>query len=123
MAVSYRQQAYELVDKLSDSTLADLLTWAQSRRDQQKVKSKRALDFTPVALGGLWQGLRISEEEITRIRQEMWAGFGEIDAWVSSSRCGVCPGSGVAPHLQRPKDSVIGTRDPHLVAHHILTRA
>jgi hypothetical protein len=78
MAVSYRQQAHELVDKLPDSTLADLLTWVQSRRDQQKVKSKRAPDFTPVALGGLWQGLRISEEEITRIRQEMWAGFGEI---------------------------------------------
>jgi hypothetical protein len=80
MAVSYRQQAHELVDKLPDSTLADLLTWAQSRRDQQKVKSKRVPDFTPVAMGGLWQGLRISEDEITRIRQEMWAGFGEIDA-------------------------------------------
>jgi hypothetical protein len=82
MAVSYRQQAHELVDKLPDSTLADLLTWAQSRRDQQKAKSRRSPDFTPVALGGLWQGIRIciSEEEITRIRQEMWAGFGEIDA-------------------------------------------
>ena len=80
MAVSYRQQAHELVDKLPDSTLADLLTWVQSRRDQQKVKNKRASDFTPIALGGLWQGLRISEEEIARIRQEMWAGFGELDA-------------------------------------------
>jgi hypothetical protein len=78
MAVSYRQQAHELVDKLPDSTLADLLTWVQSRRDQQKGKSKRDPDFTPVALGGLWQGLRISEEEIICIRQEMWAGFGEI---------------------------------------------
>ena len=80
MTVSYRQQAHELVDKLPDSTLADLLTWVQSRRDQQKVQNKRTPDFTPVALGGLWQGLRISEEELTRIRQEMWAGFGEIDA-------------------------------------------
>jgi hypothetical protein len=78
MTVSYRQQAHALVDKLPDSTLADLLTWAQSRRDQQQVTSKRTPDFTPVALGGLWQGLRISKEKITRIRQEMWAGFGEI---------------------------------------------
>ena len=80
MTVSYRQQAHKLVDTLPDSTLVDLLTWVQSRRDRQQVKNKKGPDFTPVALGGLWQGLRISEEEITRIRQEMWAGFGEIDA-------------------------------------------
>ena len=78
MTVSYRQQAHELVDKLPDATLIDLLTWAQVKRDQQQAKNKKQPDFTPVALGGLWQGLRISEEEIARIRQEMWAGFGEI---------------------------------------------
>jgi hypothetical protein len=78
MTASYRQQAHELVDKLPDSTLVDLLTWVQSQRDRQPVKNKKAPEFTPVALGGLWQGLRISEEEIARLRQEMWAGFGEI---------------------------------------------
>jgi hypothetical protein len=79
MTVNYRQQAHELVDELPDATLIDLLTWAQVKRDRQQEKDKQQPDFTPVALGGLWQGLRISEEVIARIRQEMWAGFGELD--------------------------------------------
>jgi len=33
--------------------------------------------YTPVALGGLWKGVEISDEEIAEIRREMWAGFGE----------------------------------------------
>jgi hypothetical protein len=78
MTVSYRQQTHELLDELPDATLIDLLTWVQSRRDRQQVKNKKAPDFTPVALGGLWQGLHISEDEIARLRGEMWAGFGEI---------------------------------------------
>jgi hypothetical protein len=78
MTVSYRQQAHELVDELPDATLVDLLKWAQVKRDRQQEKDKKQPDFTPVALGGLWQGLRVSEEAIARIRQEMWAGFGEL---------------------------------------------
>ena len=30
--------------------------------------------YTPVALGGLWQGTIITDEDIESVRQEMWGG-------------------------------------------------
>ena len=75
MAVSYRQEAHEIVDKLPDSAITDSLTWMQSSRDRRQVRDEKSSDFTPVALGGLWQGIYISEEDIASVRQEMWAGF------------------------------------------------
>jgi hypothetical protein len=78
VTVNYRQQAHALIDKLPDATVIDLLTWIQSKRARQQEQNKKVPDFAPVALGGLWQGLRVSEEEITLIRQEIWAGFGEM---------------------------------------------
>jgi len=31
--------------------------------------------YTPVALGGLWKGIEVTDEDIAAIRREMWAGF------------------------------------------------
>ena len=32
--------------------------------------------YTPVPLGGLWEGVKISDEDLAAIRQEMWSVFG-----------------------------------------------
>ena len=77
MTVSYRQRAHELVDKLPDAAVIDLLTWMQSKRARQQKSGERAPRFTPVAMGGLWKGVRISDEDIASVRQQMWTGFGE----------------------------------------------
>jgi hypothetical protein len=63
MTVSYRyrQRAHELVDKLPDAAIVDLLSWMQSKRTRQQRKPY----FTPVPMGGLWKGIRISDEDIT----------------------------------------------------------
>ena len=73
MTVSYRQRAHELVDKLPDAAIVDLLSWMQSRRARQHRKPR----FTPVAMGGLWKGIQISDEDLADVRQQMWTGFGE----------------------------------------------
>lgn len=35
--------------------------------------------FHPVALGGLWQGIEITDEDIAEVRREMWATLGAGD--------------------------------------------
>lgn len=34
--------------------------------------------YQPVALGGLWQGVEITEEDIASARSKAWARFGEL---------------------------------------------
>lgn len=79
MTVSYRQKAHELVDKLPDSAIPDLLAWIQSNRTRRQGEKVKVTRFTPVAMGGLWQGLCISDEDIATVRQQMWASFGETN--------------------------------------------
>ena len=31
----------------------------------------------PIALGGLWKGVKITEEDIAEARKEMWGNFGD----------------------------------------------
>jgi len=33
--------------------------------------------YKPVALGGLWEGITITDEDIAEVRREMWSNFGE----------------------------------------------
>lgn len=73
MTISYRQRAHELVDKLPDAAIVDLLSWMQSKHTRQQRKPR----FTPVAMGGLWKGIHISDEDLADVRQQMWTGFGE----------------------------------------------
>jgi len=77
VTVTYRQKAHDLVDKLPDATILDLLAWIQSKRVQRQSDTLKATRFTPVPMGGLWQGIRISNEDIAATRQQMWASFGE----------------------------------------------
>jgi len=42
-----------------------------------QAKAAQQPPYTPVALGGLWKGVEIKDEDIAEVRREMWAGFGE----------------------------------------------
>jgi len=36
------------------------------------VPSPQQTPYRPVALGGLWQGITITDEDIAKVRREMW---------------------------------------------------
>jgi hypothetical protein len=53
---------------------------AASFVDSQRVKVNQAASDKPrhpVALGGIWKGIRINEEDIAVARRDMWAGVGD----------------------------------------------
>ncbi|MGH2560328.1 MAG: hypothetical protein ACRDJH_14800 [Thermomicrobiales bacterium] len=68
------------VKALPDEALAEVVQFIEYQRFKTG-QQERPYDtpYRPVALGGLWAGHDLSEEEIDEVRREIWAGFGERD--------------------------------------------
>lgn len=74
-----KEEIIRSVVTLPEETLYDVklfLDYLQYRRQQETL---RTTPYVPVALGGLWQGIEITDDDIAEIRREMWANFGEIE--------------------------------------------
>ncbi len=41
------------------------------------VPSSQQTPYKPVALGGVWEGVTITDEDIAEVWREMWGNFGE----------------------------------------------
>lgn len=78
-----KQRLHEAIDALPKETLAEVASFVEYQR-YKHAREQEAAPSKPVALGGLWKGLDITDEDIDEIRQEMWADFGERDVWVNS---------------------------------------
>jgi len=70
-----RQEIHRLVDALPEANLADLLRWLRHQRgelaaipDQQAQNGQPR--YTPVNLAGLWQGVTISDTDVTIIGKQ-----------------------------------------------------
>ena len=73
MSTVSRSDLYRLIDQLPESALLEVARFLEF----VSYKQKNTPPYTPVALGGLWQDLTISDEDIATVRQEMWQGFGD----------------------------------------------
>lgn len=69
-----KAEIVEVLDCLPPDSLDAVSKFVQFLREQQAQKKP---PYTPVALGGLWRGVEITEEEIATIRKEMWASLEE----------------------------------------------
>lgn len=75
MTVAQRKQLHSLIDALPESTLIEAQTWLQTLSQRRRSNGGTSTPFVPVALGGLWKGEIIDEEDILAVRQEMTASF------------------------------------------------
>ena len=82
--VELKQQVVTILDTLPEETLAEVTTFLDYLQYKLKhhptdtdVPSSQQTPYKPVALGGLWEGVTITDEDIAEVRREMWSNFGE----------------------------------------------
>ena len=67
------EELISIVQALPQEAIDDLLKQAQTWSRE----SANATSYVAVKLGGMWQGVSVSEEDIQAVRAEMWSNFGE----------------------------------------------
>ncbi len=61
------------IENLPESALVELVTFLDYLQYRETSGSRQTTTpYTPAALGGLWQGVQISDEDIDEVRREMW---------------------------------------------------
>ena len=75
-----KKQLSQTIERLPESSLREVATFLEYLQYRDSLsRHQPATPYRPVALGGLWQGVTITDEDIDEVRREMWAGFGERD--------------------------------------------
>jgi len=84
--VELKKHVVTILDALPEETLAEVarfLDYLQYRLAQQPSETafpaSQQTPYKPVALGGVWAGVTITDQDIAEVRREMWSGFGERD--------------------------------------------
>lgn len=77
MTMISRTGLYRLIDELPEAMLPEVFHFLEFLHFKLEKEVISTTPYTPVPLGGLWQGVTITDEDIDTIRQEMWQGFGE----------------------------------------------
>lgn len=68
-----KERINSTIEALPESSLVEVATfleYLQYRQATEKLSSSPP--YTPVALGGLWSGVEITEDDIEEIRREMY---------------------------------------------------
>jgi hypothetical protein len=63
-----KQHVLALLDTLPDESLSEVAAFLDF---QQYKQERQRASYRPVALGGLWRGVRIDDEDIADVRREM----------------------------------------------------
>jgi hypothetical protein len=72
-----KQQVVAVLDTLPEETLAEVATFLDYLQYKLEQYPPQQTPYKPVALGGLWEGVTITDEDIAEVRREMWGNFGE----------------------------------------------
>lgn len=75
---SLRRKIAHIIDDLPEPSLVELssfLEYLQFRNARRSAEAEPP--YTPVAIGGLWQGVQISDDDLDEARHEMWGALGE----------------------------------------------
>ncbi len=82
--VGLKEQVVAVLDTLPEETLAEVasfLEYLQYKLDQHPPQQP---PYKPVALGGLWEGVTITDEDIAKVRREMWGDSESVKAGAPS---------------------------------------
>ena len=67
-----KKQISQTIETLPESSLMEVATFLEYLQYRESLGRRRpATPYTPVALGGLWQGVTITDEDIDEVRREM----------------------------------------------------
>jgi hypothetical protein len=75
--VGLKEQVVAVLDTLPEETLAEVATFLEYLQYRLDQHTPQQPPYKPVALGGLWEGVTITEEDIAEVRREMWGDFGK----------------------------------------------
>jgi len=71
-----KQQIITLLDAIPAERLEEVADFVEFLYIKHTSRQTR---YAPVALGGLWPDVAISDEDVAEVRQDMWHGLGEWD--------------------------------------------
>ncbi len=74
-----KQYILTTLEQLPEQTLPEVVLFLDYLQYRNKNQEQRQTLYHPVAMGGIWAGIHISDDDIATIRREMWLGFGEED--------------------------------------------
>ena len=74
-----KERIVRTLDTLPEEALSEVVTFVEYLAYRQTHPHGKDTPYVPIQLEGLWKGAEISPEDIREVRQEMWAGFGELD--------------------------------------------
>lgn len=74
-----KEEIMESLGMLPEETLSDVKLFLDYLQYRVRQKASRTTPYVPVALGGLWQGVKVTDEDIAEVRREMWENFGETE--------------------------------------------
>lgn len=77
--VALKERIVSSLDALSSESLAEVASFVAYQQHRQVLQPGDESKPVPVALGGIWAGVEITDEDIEAVRREMWEGFGERD--------------------------------------------
>ena len=73
-----KQQIVDSLDRLPGEFLDEVATFLDYL--QYKInQSVQQTPYRPVVLGGLWEGVHISDDDIRQVREEMWNSLGKCE--------------------------------------------
>jgi len=72
-----KQHVLALLESLPEESLSEVAAFLDFQQYKHEKRRGHADSFRPVALGGLWRGTRIGDEEIADVRREMWNRFAD----------------------------------------------
>jgi len=79
-----KRQVLDILDVLPEEAMTEVVTFLDYLQYKLELHSTGAdgplsqqTPYKPVALGGLWEGVTITDEDIAQVRHEIWGEFGE----------------------------------------------
>ena len=71
----------EAIETLAEEALVEVAAFVEYQRyklEHREVETgQEDPPFEPAALGGLWEGVHITEADIAEARKDMWSNFGD----------------------------------------------
>ena len=72
-----RDRIIALVEALPDEALADVVSFLEIRHARSSTRPAGGPVHLPTPMGGLWQGVGITEADIAEARRKMWGRFAD----------------------------------------------
>ncbi len=72
-----KHQALADLEQLPEPEVWEVITFIEFLKYRVNRESVSSTPFIPVVLGGLWEGVTISDDDIEEVRRDMWRDFME----------------------------------------------